>query len=49
MVARETVNPAHRLRHSSRVELSPRLSLRRAKTACQEPTPANSLDLGCGK
>ena len=29
---------------SLRVELSPRLSLRRAKTACPEPTPANSLD-----
>jgi hypothetical protein len=27
------------------VGLSPRLSLRRAKTACPEPTAANSLDL----
>ena len=35
IVARETVNPAHRLRHSARVELSPRLSLRRAKTGVQ--------------
>jgi hypothetical protein len=30
-------------------ELSPRLSLRRAKTACPEPTPANSLDRGSRK
>jgi hypothetical protein len=29
--------------------LSPQLSLRRAKTACPEPTPANSLDRGSRK
>jgi hypothetical protein len=43
MVARD-VDPAHRRRHRSSMELSPRLSLRRGKTACSEPTPANSLD-----
>jgi hypothetical protein len=41
-----TANTAHRGGTRCVVELSPRLSLRRPKTACPEPTPANSLDRG---
>jgi hypothetical protein len=41
-----TANPAHGGDTRRVVELSPRLSLRRAKTAYPEPTPANSLDRG---
>jgi hypothetical protein len=32
-------------RRIATISLSPRVSLRRAKTACPEPTPANSIDL----
>ena len=44
-----TANPAHGGDTRRVVELSPRLSLRRAKTAYPEPTPANSLDRGSRK
>ena len=39
------VNPAQRTGTRRVIELSPRLSLRRDKTASREPTPANSIDL----
>ena len=44
-----TANPAHGDDTRRVVELSPRLSLRRTKTAYPELTAANSLDRGSTK
>jgi hypothetical protein len=41
--------PGNQKAKRPRQELSPRLSLRRAKTARPEPTPANSVDRGSRK